>query len=171
MATATELERAPAAVDRTAVEDFLIHEADLLDRRDYQAWLDLFTEDCLYWLPLEEGQASGYDTVSLIYDDRLLLETRIRRLSHPRMHAQAPHSRICHVIGNVKIAGGGIDADGLVTVRSNQMIVEYRQEQQRLFAGHCTHRLVPAGDGFRIKMKRLDLIDSEGPHRGIPIIL
>lgn len=168
-ATAKEAPGGMADVDIRAVEAFLFHEADLIDARDYGAWLDLCTADCLYWLPLEEDQASGKDTVSLVYDDRKLLETRLRRLGHPRIHAQAPESRTVHVIGNVRIMD--VEADGTVIVRSNQVVVEHRVNANRLFAGQATHHLVPAGNSFRIKVKRLDLVDSEGEHRGIPIIL
>lgn len=157
------------SVDLETVAQFLFDEGDLIDARDYDAWLAIYTADCRYWLPLEEAQASPRTTASLIYDDRKLLETRIRRLSHPRMHAQAPHSRTVHIIGNVR-AGGWTD-DGKLIVRSNQAVVEYRQNRNRLFAGQVTHHLVPDGDGYRIALKRIDLVDSEGEHRGIPIIL
>ncbi|MXW91920.1 MAG: aromatic-ring-hydroxylating dioxygenase subunit beta [Rhodospirillaceae bacterium] len=165
---------APAAAldpasDRAAVEAFLIHEADLIDRRDFEAWLALYTDDCRYWVPLEEDQADPQHTVSLIYDDRKLLETRVRRLGHPRIHAQAPPSRTVHIIANVAVARE--PEDGLIVVHSNQTVAEYRQNRTRLFAGRCTHRLVPENGGYRIAFKRIDLIDSEGENRGIPIVL
>lgn len=158
-----------AAMDRAAVEAFLIREADLIDRREFEAWLALYTDDCRYWVPLEEGQADPQHTVSLIYDDRKLLETRVRRLGHPRAHAQAPPSRTLHTIANVAVDPE--PEDGQIVVRSNQIVAEYRQMRTRLFAGRCTHRLVPENATYRIAFKRIDLIDSEGENRGIPIIL
>lgn len=158
-----------ANIDRDTVEQFLFHEADLLDRREHEAWLALYTDDCRYWVPLEEDQANPKQTVSLIYDDRKLLETRIRRLGHPRIHAQAPPSRTVHMVGNVVIASAG--DDGKIEVRSNQIVAEYRQNQTRLFSSRVTHHLVPDGDSFQIAYKRIDLISSEGDNRGIPLIL
>lgn len=158
-----------ASMDRAAVEAFLIREADLIDRRDFEAWLALYTDDCRYWVPLEEGQSDPQHTVSLIYDDRKLLETRVRRLGHPRAHAQAPPSRTLHTIANVAVEPQ--PEDGQIVVRSNQIVAEYRQMRTRLFAGRCTHRLVPENATYRIAFKRIDLIDSEGENRGIPIIL
>lgn len=157
------------AFDRAAIEAFLIREADLIDRRDFDAWLALYTDDCRYWVPLEEGQADPQHTVSLIYDDRKLLETRVRRLGHPRIHAQAPPSRTLHTVASVAVEPEL--EDGRIVVRSSQIVAEYRQNRTRLFAGRCTHHLEPAGDGYRIAFKRIDLIDSEGENRGIPIIL
>ena len=88
---------------------------------------------------------------------------------HPRMHAQAPHSRMLHVIGNITI----LDKlpDGRIPVRSNQMVVEYRLNRQQVYAGKCLHELVEVEGGYQIALKRIDLIDSEGDHRGISIIL
>lgn len=157
------------SVEAAAVEQFLFHEADLIDRRDYEAWLDLYTDDCRYWVPLEEDQGDPKTTVSLVYDDRKLLETRVRRLGHPRIHAQAPHSRTLHVIGNIIVAP--TLQDGKISVRSNQIVTEFRQNQTRIFAGQVTHHLTAHAENYRIAFKRIDLIDSEGENRGIPIIL
>ena len=157
--------------DIRKIEAFLFHEADLIDQRDYEGWLALFTDDCRYWIPLEENQTDPKQTVSLIYDDRKLIETRVRRLGHPRMHAQAPHSRTLHVIGNVTVDTSTSNDKSALIVRSNQIITEYRQNHTRIFAGRVTHHLEPHGDGYRISVKRIDLIESEGDNRGIPIIL
>ena len=83
-------------------------------------------------MPSEPNQANPHDTVSLIYDDRRLLETRIRRLASPRMYSQEPRSRTSRMVTNVTIE----DAEGrAATVRSKFVMIEYRREQQRLFAG------------------------------------
>ncbi len=59
-----------------------------------------------------------------------------------------------------------------VAVLSNQMVVAYRQGATRSYAGICRHELVPGGQaGFRIRLKRFDLVDSEGVHEGIAVIL
>ena len=96
-------------------------------------------------------------------------DTRVRRLGHPRVHAQAPPPRTLHTGANVAVEPE--PEDGRIVVRSNQIVAEYRQNRTRLFAGRCTHRLVPENGGYRIALKRIDLIDSEGENRGIPIIL
>src|SRR5262245_11137215 len=89
-------------------EDFLVHEARLLDEARFDEWLALFSEDACYWVPSEPDQASPRDTVSLMYDDRRLLETRVRRLASPRIYSQEPRSRTSRVVTNVSLA----DADG-----------------------------------------------------------
>ena len=47
------------------VEQFLYHEARLLDTGQFEAWLDLFTEDATYWLPLERDQTGPLETSSI----------------------------------------------------------------------------------------------------------
>src|SRR5713226_9809029 len=91
------------------VEQFLYHEARLLDTQQYEAWLDLFTEDATYWVPLERGQKDPWNTSSIIFDDRTLLEIRVRQYRHPRAHARLPSARTVHQVGNVMIVEDGGD--------------------------------------------------------------
>jgi len=37
------------------IEDFLYGEAELLDTRRFEEWLDLFTEDARYWMPMRRN--------------------------------------------------------------------------------------------------------------------
>src|SRR3954464_10125536 len=89
--------------DRRAIEDFLIHEAALLDDRKFEEWRELFDEKGYYWVPLRPEQTSPDEEASLFYDTREVMKTRIERLRHPRIHAQTPPHRTCHLIGNVVV--------------------------------------------------------------------
>jgi benzoate/toluate 1,2-dioxygenase beta subunit len=152
------------AFDAAACETFLVHEARLLDEGRFDEWLSLFTADAWYWVPSEPNQASPRDTISLIYDDRRLLETRVRRLASPRIYSQEPRSRTSRIVGNVTIE----DAEGrAATVRSKFLMIEYRREQQRLFAGTAWHRLVQLDGAVRIAWKRVDLVNCDAPLDGI----
>src|SRR4030095_8276608 len=105
----------------------------------FDDWLALFTPDAWYWVPSEPDQDNPHDNISLIYDDRRLLETRVRRLASPRIYSQEPRSRTSRIIANVTIEDDGADA---CTVRSKFQLLEYRREAQRIFGGTCLHRLV-----------------------------
>ena len=149
-------------------EQFLIHEARLLDEGRFDEWLALFAADAWYWVPSQPKQASPHDTVSLIYDDRRLLETRIRRLASPRIYSQEPPSRTSRMIGNVTIEDAAPDG-AACTVRSKCQIVEFRRDTQRIFAGTCFHHLRNGESGIQIAWKRVDLVNCDGAHEGLVV--
>jgi benzoate/toluate 1,2-dioxygenase beta subunit len=158
--------KAASALSRADAEDFLGHEARLLDEARYDEWLALFTAEAHYWVPSEPNQQSATDTISLMYDDRRLLETRVRRLASPRIYSQEPRSRTSRIVTNVTIEG----ADSATTeVRSKFMIVEYRREEQRIFAGTYRHTLVATGGDIRIAFKRIDLVNCDAPMDGLVV--
>jgi benzoate/toluate 1,2-dioxygenase beta subunit len=158
--------RGAKALEQASCERLLLHEARLLDEARFDDWLTLFTADGWYWVPSEPGQDNPHDTVSLIYDDRRLLETRVRRLASPRIYSQEPRSRTSRIIGNVSIEDSSADA---CTVRSKFVMIEYRRESQRLFAGTAFHRLVQGDGGIRIASKRVDLVNCDAPLDGIVV--
>src|SRR5712691_1608594 len=154
------------ALNVSECEQFLVHEARLLDEGRFDEWLSLFTADAWYWVPSEPAQVSPRDTISLIYDDRRLLETRVRRLASPRIYSQEPRSRTSRMIGNVTLEETD---DAAVTVRSKFQLLEYRRETQRIFGGTCLHRLVRGENGIRIAWKRVDLVNCDAPHEGLAV--
>jgi benzoate/toluate 1,2-dioxygenase beta subunit len=164
----TRTARSPAhdSLDIHHCEQFLLHEARLLDEGKFDDWLGLFTLDAWYWVPSEPDQADPIETVSLIYDDRRLLETRVRRLASPRMYSQEPRSRTSRIVGNITIEDS---ARNFCTVRSKFIMIEYRREQQRIFGGTAVHRLTLSGGRIRIAWKRVNLVNCDAPLDGITI--
>lgn len=157
------------AVTLAQVQAFLHHEAMLLDRARFDEWLDLFTPDAIYWVPLEQDQADGIETCSHIHDDRRLLEVRVRQYRHPRAHARTPYARTVHQIGNVTITGDDA-ATGEIVVSSNLVLVEFRSERQRVWGALVEHRLRRTPEGLRIARKRVDLVNSEAELDGITVL-
>ena len=149
-----------------SVEQFLYHEARLLDEQRLEEWLALFTDDATYWLPLEQGQRDPVQTSSILYDDRTLLELRVKQARHPRAHARLPLARTIHQIGNIQAR----DENGELKVNSTLVLVEFRSEKQRVWGALVEHRLRRAGEGYRIAHKRVDLVNSEGELDGIAIL-
>ncbi len=150
------------------VEQFLYHEARLLDTGQLEAWLDLFTDDATYWLPLELNQKDPYETSSIIHDDRTLLELRVKQARHPRAHARQPLARTVHQVANILVFS---EENSELRVNSTLHLTEFRNEKQRLYAALVEHRLRKVSDGFRIAHKRVDLVNSEGELDGVAILL
>src|SRR5881409_1503981 len=153
---------------RSEVEQFLYHEAWLLDHGRLDEWLGLFTDDATYWIPLQADQTDPLATSSIVYDDRRLLEVRVRQFQDPRAHARVPAPRTVHQIGNVRV----LEADGPdARVGSTLVLVEYRRERQRVWGAVVEHRLRRTAQGLRIAAKRVDLVNSEAELDGVVCLL
>ena len=149
------------------IEEFLYHEARLLDTQRLEEWLALFTEDATYWVPLEQGQKDPVATSSILYDDRTLLELRVKQARHPRAHARLPLARTVHQVSNVvfkEIENGEFE------VNSTLALIEFRSERQRVWGALVNHRLRRTGESYHIARKRVDLVNSEAELDGIAIL-
>jgi benzoate/toluate 1,2-dioxygenase beta subunit len=154
-------------VDLAALTAFVHLEARLLDERRFEEWSDLFAEDGIYWVPVRPEQTDPLHEVSLFYDDRVMMAARIRRLRHPRIHAESPVSRAVRSVSNVELLPNG--PAGLVEARSVLIMTEFRAGTQSTYHGRVSWRLVRAGGGLRIRLKRVDLVNAEGMHHGMTV--
>jgi 3-phenylpropionate/cinnamic acid dioxygenase small subunit len=160
------------------IEAFLHREAALLDDRMWDEWLSLFTEDGIYWVPSVPGQKDPIDTISLFHEDRTLREMRVLRLRHPRAYSQEFPTRLAHVVTGAmpdpaggKGLDGGTDRKADIVIRSSQHILEYRKEDQRMFGGTVRHWLRRDGAGWKIALKRIDLVNCDAPMETIQLFL
>lgn len=158
---------APAVAPRQdlrEVEAFLVHEARLLDERRFEEWTDLFTEDGYYWAPARPDQPDPWSEVSLMFDDREIMQNRIRRLRHPKVYAQLPASRAVRQVSSITIDECDA-ATRELTVRSVFFMFEHRptvpEPIERIFAGHYFHRLRRSGEGFHIAWKKAVLANCD----------
>ena len=144
------------------VEKFLYFQAEVLDERRWEEWLDLFTDDGVYWMPASKDQDGGEGQPNIFYEDYHLMNMRIRRVEHPYAHSQAAGHRTSHVVSNVIIQNEDSDK-GEVVVSSRFHVVEYRLDEQRYFGGKYTHTLMMTDSGYKIRLQRVDLVNVEGP--------
>ena len=87
---------------QAAVERFLYQEARLLDDGNFAQWVDLFTEDGLYWVPSgQDGPAE--QAVALIYDNTHRLRERLTRMGSRAFWAQQPPTHTTRLVGNVLV--------------------------------------------------------------------
>ena len=157
-----------AGPDPAAVAAFLYREARLLDERRFEQWRDLFAADGVYWVPARAGQTDPLHEVSIFYDDPAMMAARIRRLRHPRIHAETPESRAVRSVSNIEVLPPA--EAGLVEARSVLAMTEFRAGRQTAYHGRVAWRLVPAAEGdFRIRLKRVDLVNAEGMHQGMTV--
>jgi benzoate/toluate 1,2-dioxygenase beta subunit len=155
--------------DIRKIEQFLYDEADLLDNPDLDRWMDLYTEDGTYWMPVLEDQPDPLNHISIFYDDRVMMEVRRRNFIHPRAASKDHKVRCSHIISNVRAAGRNDNGD-LVVTSNFQALVFYRNEQ-RAYGGRYEHHLVEVGDSFSIRHKKVVLINCDAPQRSLIVYL
>ena len=105
------------------VEQFLYHEARLLDERRFHEWLDLFTEDTHYWMPTRfnrlgtgredswevEKELAGLDEMAFFDDNKVSLQQRVARLDTGMAWAEEPRSRTRHLVTNVQVEPADVE--------------------------------------------------------------
>lgn len=149
---------------------FVYDEARLLDERRYDDWLALFSEDGFYWMPLTPGQTDPLLQVSLMYEDKLLLQVRVERLKGGRTFSQQPASRCHHLLQQPTVERRD-DVAGQYTVRTAFHYIETRQDTQTLYAGWSSYELIAVQGRLRIKLKRVDLVNSDAAFGNIQLFM
>jgi p-cumate 2,3-dioxygenase beta subunit len=147
-------------ISRTAVEEFLFAEADLLDEWRLPEWLELFTDDATYAVPATDVPANASPDSSLFYvaDDRFRLSERVKRLMKRTAHAEFPHSRTRHVVSNVRIRSR---AETELEISSAFITFRTKDGVTDTYFGSNRYKLVQVEGQLRIRDKRC-LLDSEG---------
>ena len=159
------------ALERELV-DFVAAEAALLDGGRHDEWLALFAEDGRYWVPLQGArQADPHSHNSLAYEDRLLLALRVERLKNPRAHSQHPRSSCQHVLQRATVEAVDGDDASSARLRTPFIYLEARGDEQITLAGTCRHRLARIGGNWKIREKRVDLLNPERPLPAIQLFI
>ena len=145
------------------IEQLLYRQADLLDRGQWADFIELFTADGVYWMPAAPEQTTGEGVPSIFYEDRDLMRVRMKRVTHPHAWSQAPDWGTNHVVSNVMIESED-GRKGEVVVRSRFHMMEFRRDALRHFAGSYIHHLRRIGDGWRIRLQRVDMVNGQGAY-------
>jgi 3-phenylpropionate/cinnamic acid dioxygenase small subunit len=168
-ATSPTLER---LLLKEEVEQFLYREAELLDERRYEEWLDLFTDDAQYWMPMrrnvpadeapQEFTREGVD-VNWFDEGKDTLTRRVRQIRTGVHWAEQPPSRICHMVSNVQVepVSGAPDAAREVAVKSRFLIYRNRVETETdILVGKREDLLRRDDGGWRIARRKIVLDQS-----------
>jgi 3-phenylpropionate/cinnamic acid dioxygenase small subunit len=149
---------------------FVVHEARLIDELRLDEWLDLFTDDGRYWMPLEYGQTDPVLHNSLFYDDKLLLRIRVERLKGAKTYSQKPKSR-CHHVLQVPVVDTIDPESNHYQTWTPFHYVETRFDEQNLFAGWSRHHLTMLDGALKIRLKRVDLVNCDSAFGNIQLFM
>jgi len=158
------------AQDHTTVAEassVLTREARLIDSGRLDDWLAMFSDDCLYWVPVTVGSGDPLREVSHAFDDKRRLTDRVFWHNTGLAYSQIPPSRVRHLIGNVE----AIAQDDLRFVRSNSVVTEFRPGGTKTYAGWCGHVLTRVEGDWKILLKQVNLIDSDQSHENLTLVL
>ena len=146
--------------DLRQIEQFLYAEARYADEHDYDAWEALWTEDALYWVPAGGDLTAPAGQMSVIYDNRSRIATRLNQLRTGRRHAQSPPSSLRRIISNIEVLGTeGAD----IVVGANFMLAESREPGVQIWAGRLTYRLRLVDGELRLAGKQVLLVNRDQP--------
>ena len=142
MTTATAV--IEAMLLQNEVEQFLYHEAELLDDRRFAEWLDLLADDIRYYMPMRrnvkfgelerEFTREGQD-INWFDEGKATLERRVNQILTGVHWAEEPLSRICHMVSNVQVLEATPPAEDAteVTLKCRFLIYRNRVETETDF--------------------------------------
>lgn len=152
---------------REDIEQFLYHEAALLDERRFTEWIELMADDIHYHMPIRRNvkfgeqhreNTSSLTEISWFDEGKRTLSGRVRQIMTGVHWCEEPFSRIRHIISNVKVVR--IDGDE-VEVHSNFFVWQNRlQEEVNVFVGRREDILRRDPETRWKVAKRLILLDQ-----------
>jgi len=153
------------------IAQFLYTEAEILDERQYDEWLDLLADDIRYWMPMRRNVKYGdttreftreTDDINWFDEGKDTLTRRVRQIQTGIHWAEEPRSRITHMVSNVQLLTATSDAVVAreLAVKSRFLIYRNRVETETdVLVGKREDTLRRTGDGWLIA-RRKSILDQ-----------
>ncbi len=151
------------------IEDFLYHEAEILDERRYEEWLDLLCEDIRYYMPMRrnvkfgeldrEFTREGQD-INWFDEGKDTLTRRVKQILTGVHWAEEPLSRICHMVTIVQVLEANPSASEPIEVKIKSRFLVYRnrvQTETDFLVGKREDVLRKVNGGWNIAQRRIIL--------------
>jgi len=138
--------------------ELIWHEADVLDRKDYEAWKRLYADDALYVVPVDHDTDDFANTLNMIYDDAHMRELRVQRMTEGYAISAVDAARTVRTVSRFVPIEVTNDE---VTLRSAQVLVAFKRGRHHIWAGEVTHRIRLADSGDLVAGKVVRLIDCD----------
>lgn len=149
------------------IEQFLYHEAWLLEQGKYEEWLALMADDVTYYIPNRQEASAVADDAMIAYDDRNALKLHVARMYDKRNPALSPPARVKYFVTNIAVVDR---AAGETTVRSSVLLYIVRGSELRHHPISCEYRLRSGDEGWKIAYKKVYLLENDRPLRPLPLI-
>jgi 3-phenylpropionate/cinnamic acid dioxygenase small subunit len=154
---------------RQEIEEFLYHEAELLDERLYEDWLALVAEDVRYWMPMRRNVKVGEQEreftradhdINWFDEGRDTLERRVKQILTGIHWAEEPVSRITHIVSNVQLVEVRPSLEEPVEVATKCRFLIYRnrvETETDILVGKREDLLRRAGEGWQLAHRKIIL--------------
>lgn len=151
-----------------SVQQFLFTEARYMDEHLFDDWLALWDEEALYWVPSDEGGEDASRAVCLIHEYKPSIVHRVNRLKGLFAFAQSPKSTLIRVVSNILVEASGDDE---VVALSTFCLAEWRPNAEAQWFGRNRHRLVRTPAGWRIREKKVQLVNIDAPLKNLTFLI
>lgn len=173
------LENGLSIEEERALTHFVLLEAQFADESRYDEWEALWSSapDATYWVPRGPHALDPDKYVSLIFDNRARLATRIRQLKTGYRFAQIPVSPMRRVVSNIvmrRSANDGAEEAEIYEVESNFILVEIAVQStnnQNIWAGRTLHRIRRENGQLKLHSKRILLVNGDEPVASLAFLL
>lgn len=146
------------------MQQFLFREARLIDERRFKDWIELFTDDLLYWAPILTNRVGRAPKMEIekfgesahFEDGKVSLANRVKRFDTGMAWAEIPPSRTRHLVSNVEVEP--IEGKEELLVRSVFLVYRsHLENDQEIYAGARRDTLRRENGGWKIARREIYL--------------
>lgn len=158
---------------RMEIEEFLYDEAELLDTRQFDAWLATLEEDLTYFMPMMSNVKAGeHDEreftrfekdISWFNEGKWTLTKRVEQIQTGVHWAEEPLSRLNRLVSNVQVTGQRINQQGQkeVQARSRLILYQNRTEYEQYFFSTRRYDVLRQVEGeWKLARREIQLLQS-----------
>ncbi|MBL4672476.1 MAG: hypothetical protein JKX81_09480 [Arenicella sp.] len=137
------------------VSGFLSTEADMLDHKEYQDWLKLWSPSGLYIVPVDVTADDYKNALNVAYDNDHMRQLRVERLEGGEAVSTATALPTVRLISGIRIVEASAEQ---VTVRYSYCVYENKAGDLRPYPGQVEFVLIPRDGSFLIERKLVKLL-------------
>ena len=147
---------------------FIWQEAEILDRKDYNAWGALWAEDGYYVVPIDPDTEDFASTLNYAYDDARMRQLRIERFNSGFSMSAADSAITVRTVSRFTHVG---TEGNVIEVKAAQLLAAYKRGATTLFAGNVTYRVRMTDAGPTLLQKVVRLVNSQDALNALGFLL
>ncbi|MBF6567910.1 MAG: hypothetical protein IVW54_03420 [Candidatus Binataceae bacterium] len=148
-------------------EQFLYREAWLLEQRRFTEWLELPTDDIIYWVANSDEEGDISEAGAIVYESFSGLQARAARSLDPHNPTQMPPPRAKYFISNVTVLE---DSENAARLRSSVLLYVLKNAELAIHPLSCEYGLRLIDQGWRIAFKKIYPIANNQPLSQLPLV-